>query len=239
MIYNGYFRDIKDSLYTVRITTENGNVAKKVTLSDTPFVTEMDESNDTIYTPAKYQTGTIEVVNSDYMFDVYSGKAQGTKVELYKESELTWTGYATPNLYDQGFELVREKIQIECQDALSTLQYFPYRQTNKQVRSFFYIIQKLLSKCNAYNTFYVSDNSKLISAPDSCILKELYISEQNFFDDKDDDETDDDVAWKCNEVLEEICRYLGLTAIAIKDSVYFIDYDAIRANKYYNYYQLN
>nr|DAW29822.1 MAG TPA: hypothetical protein [Caudoviricetes sp.] len=54
MIYNGYFRDIKDSLYTVRITTENGNVAKKVTLSDTPFVTEMDESNDTIYTPAKY-----------------------------------------------------------------------------------------------------------------------------------------------------------------------------------------
>ena len=82
MIYNGYFRDIKDSLYTVRITTENGNVAKKVTLSDTPFVTEMDESNDTIYTPAKYQTGTIEVVNSDYMFDVYSGKAQGTKVEL-------------------------------------------------------------------------------------------------------------------------------------------------------------
>lgn len=236
MIYNGYFRDIKDSLYTVRITTENGNVAKKVTLSDTPFVTEMDESNDTIYTPAKYQTGTIEVVNSDYMFDVYSGKAQGTKVELYKESELVWTGYATPNLYDQGFELVREKIQIECQDALSTLQYFPYRQTNKQVRSFFYIIQKLLSKCNAYTTFYVSNNSQLISAPSSSILKELYISEQNFFDDKDDDETDDDVAWKCNEVLEEICRYLGLTAIAIKDSVYFIDYDAIRANQYYNYY---
>lgn len=38
MIYNGYFRDIKDSLYTVRITTENGNVAKKVTLSDTPLL---------------------------------------------------------------------------------------------------------------------------------------------------------------------------------------------------------
>lgn len=236
MIYNGYFRDIKDSLYTVRITTENGNVAKKVTLSDTPFVTEMDESNDTIYTPAKYQTGTIEVVNSDYMFDVYSGKAQGTKVELYKESELVWTGYATPNLYDQGFELVREKIQIECQDALSTLQYFPYRQANKQVRSFFYIIQKVLSKCNAYNTFYVSDNSKLINASSSSILKELYISEQNFFDDKGDNETDDDVAWKCNEILEEICMYLGLTAIAIKDSVYFIDYDTIRVNQDYNYY---
>jgi len=59
----------------------------------------------------------------------------------------------------------------------------------------------------------------------------LYISEQNFFDEKDDGETDDDVAWKCNEVLEEICRYLGLTAIADKDSVYFIDYDYLKYNR--------
>jgi len=45
------------------------------------------------------------------------------------------------------------------------------------------------------------------------------------------------VAWTCQEVLEEICRYLGLTAIADKDSVYFVDYDAIKAgiNTYWRY----
>jgi len=37
--------------------------------------------------------------------------------------------------------------------------------------------------------------------------------------------------------LEEICQYLGLTVIADKDSVYFLDYDAIKNgnNNYYKY----
>lgn len=231
MIYNGYFRDIKDSLYTVRITTKKGTVAKEITLSDNPFVTEMDESDETIYKPVKYQTATVEAISSDYMMDIYSATAQNTKVELLKDKEIVWTGYATPCLYDMGFALVRESIQIECQDALSTLQYFPYRQSDKQVRSFLYIIQKLLYKCNAYNYFYVADNTKINAGSSAGILDSLYISEQNFFDEKDDGETDDDVAWKCNEVLEEICRYLGLTAIADKDSVYFIDYDYLKYNR--------
>ena len=235
MIYNGYFRDKKDSLYKVRITTANGNTAKEITLSGTPFVTEMDESDDTIYTPAKYQTATVEAISGDYMFDIYSGKAQDTKVELYKGDKLMWVGYVRPNLYDVGFEKSREVIQIECQDALSTLQYFPYKQSDKQVRNFLYVINKVLEVCKSYKTFYVSDNTYLTS--DSCILKDLYISEENFFDNKDKNETDNDVAWKCDEVLEEICQYLGLTAIADKDAVYFIDYDAIKKgdNTYWKY----
>ena len=234
MIYNGYFRDREDSKYTVRITTANGNTAKEITLSGTPFVTEMDESDDTIYTPAKYQTATVEAISNDYMFDVYSGKAQDTKVELYKGIDLMWTGYVRPNLYDVGFEKRREVIQIECQDALSTLQYFPYKQTDKQVRTFLYIINKVLTRCNAYTTFYVSDNTQLSSTSDSCILGDLYISEQNFFNDANDKD-----AWTCQDVLEEICQYLGLTAIADKDAVFFVDYDAIKqGNNTYWRYQL-
>ena len=37
------------------------------------------------------------------------------------------------------------------------------------------------------------------------ILDKLYISEENFFDEKKDDETDEDVAWTMQDVLEEIC----------------------------------
>ena len=234
MIYNGYFRDREDSKYTVRITTANGNTAKEITLSGTPFVTEMNESDDTIYTPAKYQTATVEAISDDYMFDVYSGKAQDTKVELYKGIDLMWTGYVRPNLYDVGFERRRELIQIECQDALSTLQYFPYKQTDKQVRTFLYIINKVLTRCNAYTTFYVSDNTQLSSTSDSCILGDLYISEQNFFNDANGNDV-----WTCKDVLEEICQYLGLTAIADKDAVFFVDYDAIKqGNNTYWRYQL-
>jgi len=50
MIYNGYFRDIKkDSLYTVKITTPKGDTTKEITLSNSPFTTEMDSSKDIIY----------------------------------------------------------------------------------------------------------------------------------------------------------------------------------------------
>lgn len=39
------------------------------------------------------------------------------------------------------------------------------------------------------------------------------------------------------EVLEELCQYLGLTAVAEGDSVYFLDYDSIKhgRNTYYKY----
>jgi len=93
------------------------------------------------------------------MFDIFSGKAQEVKTELYKGDDVVWTGYVRPNLYDMGFEKSREVIQIECQDALSTLQYFPYKQTDKQIRTLLYIVNKVLERCNAYKTFYVSDNT--------------------------------------------------------------------------------
>lgn len=198
----------------------------------------MDSSDDGIlYKSAKYQTATVEIVTPDYNFDLYSPSAQGTKVELYKGNDLEWTGYVTPNLYDMGFEKSIENIQVECIDALSTLQYYKYKQSDKQVRSFWYIINKILSKTNAYKYFYVSDNTQLTAKSDSCILEGIYISESNFFDKKEKDETDDDVAWTCQEVLEEICQYLGLTVVAEKYNVYFLDYDAIKSgnNTYWKY----
>ena len=242
MIYNGYFRQRNtDTLYTVRLTTNNGTTAKEITLGGSPFVTEMDTSDDIIYEPVKYQTATVEVVTEDYMFDVYSSKAQDTKVELISNNEVQWVGYVRPNLYDMGFEKRRECVEIECADALSTLQYIPYRTTERKTRSFLYLINKLLKSCNAYKGFYISDNIQLDSATATAsIIDKLYISESNFFDEKDENDTDDDVAWKCNEVLEEICRYLGVTAISDKDYVWFLDYDALKnGNSYYYYYSID
>lgn len=241
MIYNGYFRQVNtDDLYTVRLTTQDGTSSKEITLGGEPFTTTMDESSDTLYEPIKCQKATVQIVTEDYLFDIYSSKAQDTKVELIKGNEILWVGYATPNLYDMGFERRRELVEIEVGDALTTLQYIPYRTDSKQTRTFLYIINKLIKSCNAYKGFYFSDNIRLYSATDETILDKLYISESNFFDEKNANETDDDVAWKCDEVLEEICRFLGVTAIADKEYVYFIDYDAIRNdNNNYWFYSID
>lgn len=320
MQYIGQFRSIDDILYKIVITTNGDDKTKKdIVLTADPFVTEMDTSDDTIYVPAKYQTATVNVLTNDYLFDIYSTTAQGTKVELYKINEgeiivgpvvgptttgvttggttvggvtgdetvdvggdpetigtgsetttgettgggttggggstttggtgtgqdvkpleeLEWTGYVTPNLYDMGFDEYLEEISVECIDALSTLQYIKYTPVTQQkdITSFISIIDHIIKQCNAYKYFYVSDNIQSTVDGSESITENLYISEQNFFNEKDEGQTDNDVAWTCKEVLEEICKFLGVTCIAEGDSVYFIDYDAVKSgrNSYYRY----
>ena len=117
-------------------------------------------------------------------------------MELTDESgNMVWTGYVTPNLYDMGFEEEREEVEIECIDSLSTLQYFKYSTDKKGVVSFLTLIRKLLQKCNSYTNFFFPDNIQLQKDGNTTILDKLYISEENFFDKKEDDETDDEVAW--------------------------------------------
>lgn len=239
MIYSGEFRDITNKLYKVVITTsQGGNQTRTVTLGGQPFVTEMDSDTKTIYSPAKYQAATVQIITPDYNFDIYSPRAQGTKVELLAaDNTVIWTGYVTPNLYDMGFVEEREQIDIECIDALSTLQYIKYESDNKNVVTFLEIIRKVLQSCNAYSHFYFTNNIQLEKDATAAILDKLYIAEDNFFDKKQDKETDEDVAWTMQDVLEEICQYLGVTAVADGDKVYFLDYDAIKAglNTYYEY----
>lgn len=231
-MYTGYFRDNKnDALYTVEIGTGS---TTEITLSGTPFTTKMDNSDDIIYKPIKYTGATVEAITNDILYDIYNADSRSVPVILKQGDQILWTGYNTPNAYDQGFEKKREVIQIECIDGLSTMKYYPYQQSDKQIRSFWYIINKLLADCKCYKSFYVSNNMYL---DDTDIIKGLYISEQNFFDDKQENQTDDDVAWKCNEVFENLLQYLGYTAISLGDSVFIMDYDAIKngINTYYKY----
>lgn len=240
MKYFSQFKDVNDQLYTVNIITNgDGSTTKEFTLGGSPFTTEMDNSDKIIYKPCKYQSATIEMVSQDYNFDIYSSTAQGTKVQLLKDSEIVWAGFITPNLYDQGFNEFRETISLEAIDGLSTLQYYKYTPVGetKDIVSFISIINHLISQCHSYSYFYISDNIQKDNTTNHSITEFLYISEQNFFDEKKDNETDNDVAWTMQEVLEEICQYLGYTCIAEGDSVYFLDYDAIREgiNTYYKY----
>lgn len=240
MIYKGEFADVNGVVYTVRVTTD-GSGTTNLTLGVPPFVTEMEDGEDTIYKPVKYQSGTLKVITGDYLFDIYSSTAQGSKVELLKNGATEWVGYVTPNLYDMGFNEQREEVEIECIDALSTLQYYKYQPigvTSKNIKTLKEILVSVLRKCNAYRYLYVSNNLQLTQNGNVSVIEKFTISESNFFNEKDDEKkTDNDVAWTCQEVLEEICRYLGYTCVADGNRVYLMDYDAIRngINTYYRY----
>lgn len=241
MKYIGEFRNIDNVLYRVEIVTNNNDtMSRDIVLSDTPFSTDMDTADENIYTPIRCQGATVSVVTrtaTDYMFDVYSGSAKGTKVNLYSNNQLVWGGYASPVIYNNGYTSIHEELEIEAVDGLSILKNYKYNAPNKQITSFVNIINKILSVCEVYTGFYISSANKLTSGDNTSLIENLYISEQNFFDEKEDNETDDDVAWTCHDVLEQICQYLGLVCVGWGEKVYFLDYDAINAgyNGYWYY----
>lgn len=234
MLYKGTFKDINDNQYTVHITTNgDSSVTKTVTLGTTPFLTEIETSESHIYKPCKYSSATIKMLSDDYSFDLYSSTAQQNKVQLINhQGTVKWIGYTTPNLYSMGYENEVEEIEIEAIDALSTLQYYKYKPLSgtKNIVRIIDIIDMLISKCNAYSRYYISDSTQLSSTANNCLSTKLYISEQNFFD-------EDDKPFTLQEVLEEICRYLNVTCVADGTSVYFMDYDAIKngINTYYQF----
>lgn len=234
MKYTSNFYSLRGDRYDVTIVTNNDTgTTREITLGVPAFVTEQDTSSDNIYKSLKCQSATVNIVTedeTDYMFDLYSGQANGTRVTLSRSGETIWDGFATPVLYNNGFTEIHENIELECIDGLAVLQYYKYSADTKQVLSFIEIVNKVLERSEVYNYLYVSHNTRLDSFSNYPILNELYISEQNFFDEKKDKETDDDVAWTCQEVLEEICKFLGLVCVSYGDSVYLLDLDAINHN---------
>lgn len=228
MIYKGQFRDKEDKLHTVTITTKVGTGTKNIVLCTQPFVEELEGDGNSIFKPCKYTSATVRVLTqgaSDYMFDVYQSKAQDVSVVLTDEKDnVEWTGFVTPNLYDMGFESVKEELEIECIDALSSLQYFKYQviDTKPKTNSFLDIIRTIFRNHTPYQYMYFPNFL------DGITLDKLKVSEQNFMDEDGDD-------WTMQEVLEEICRYLNVTCVASGDEVYFINYASLGKYRYRKY----
>lgn len=218
-----------DKVLTLRLTTPTEGADVALTLGASPFTTSMSTGEKMLYEPAKYEAATVNLIVGEYLFDLYSGKAQDTKVELLDDAgKVLWTGYADPTMYNQRFVHQREEVSINCSCALASLQYLKHKSADKSAAvSMAALLARTLKRCNAYTHFYVPTNISMPNAAadpfTSCI-----ISEENFFDKRDDPkQTDDDLAWTCRDVLEEICRYFGLTACAQGEAVLLLDYDAL------------
>lgn len=236
--YTSQFKSLKNKLYTVDLEGENIKGTKDFILGGTPFVTSMDSEDETIYSPIKGQCATVTMVTKEYPFELYSSTLQGRKCTLYSGTDsnprqkVEWVGYVTPCMFNMGFTYI-EQLEIECIDGISVLKDIPYQSkyTAKQKLSFSEIVINILKLANCYKYLYVSDNVQLTKNGTDAILDKLYISEQNFFDEKDDMNTlDQDLAWNCYNVLLEICKYLGYSIVAKGDEVFMIDYDAIKHN---------
>lgn len=236
--YSGEFRSvIRDRRYSVTIVTSGSGNPVELTFGPDAFTTSMDGGSSTIYTPVKYQSGTIQVVAKDYYFDLYASTPKENSVIVQEldasgnVSSTIWKGYVSCNVYDADYNFETESWDVECVDGLSVLKNFDYTIIGNErgFASFTQLINKCLSTAGCYTKWYMSAATKDASYNGN-LIDSLYISESNFFD-------EDEEPMKLNEVFEEILKYIGVTAVADGDNVYFMDYDAIRHgnNSYYEY----
>lgn len=239
MIYLGYFRDVTDNetLYRVEINckdTEEGQ--REITLADNPVTISMVTGDNTVYKPYKCSNATIRILMDGYNFDLNNAFSNKVAVKIYREDKIIWTGFATPNAYTQDFNTYYNVFELECQDAISTLQYYNYTKKDEKdlipkADNFINIIARALSFLDyPYTSIFVSDTIKVVGASDLSVLDALFISPNNFID-------EDGEAWNYLQILEEICRITGLTAVPHEDRLYFINTDAIARgmNDYYMY----
>lgn len=231
MKYIGEFttRDNED-IEVLIISHQDESEIVELTMSGEPVIIS-GGTGDSIYTPVKGYEATIEFLSDDYYFDMYSSTVTGTSVIVTNKTNgrVLFRGYLTPCIYEQDFVSL-DRIQLSAVSSLSALENIKYETYSRETKSFKSIIVDILGKVGL-SGFYFPDNIKLTDNS-SNILSNIFISEENFFDD-DDEQT----PWSCKEVLEEIAKYFGVTCTMINGDVWFIDYDRIKnGNTIYNYY---
>ena len=227
MKYKGQFRSNIGDKYNVEIITNNDETEEKeIILNTDPFIVKYS-GNENIFKPLKLSGATVSCYVDDFMFDIFTGKAKGTKCILYKNDDIEWQGYVTPNIYTQDYLQEKFELEIECVDAISILDYFFYQTNKKDITSFLDVIKKSIYATGLnFNNLYVHAFSDYK-------LEDLYISEQNWYT-----EEEDTLSYK--EILENILQYLNLTMYQHKDNIYIVDYNLIKLNNYqFHSYNLN
>lgn len=237
-VYTAEFTSIKNVNYKIEINTEKGSGTHTLMLSGEPFSTKMDSEGKNIYSPLKTTSATIGIMTKSLESNIYSGKAKGTSVKFTNTdtNKVEFVGYVTPCKYDQDWNEELEEVEIECIDGIAVLKSIPYTVTGS-LETFANIIFNCLKQSGCFKKLYVTDNVQLTVNGTDNIIEKLRVSQNNFFEEKQEGQTNDDVAMSCYDVLIEVMQFLGYTMFAEGDEVFIIDYDAIKRgnNKYFSY----
>lgn len=237
-VYTAEFTSIKNVNYKIEINTEKGSGTHTLMLSGEPFSTKMDSEGKNIYSPLKTTSATVGIMTKSLESNIYSGKAKGTSVKFTNtdKNKVEFVGYVTPCKYDQDWDEELEEVEIECVDGIAVLKSLPYPVTGS-LETFANIIFNCLKQSGCFKKLYVTDNVQLTVNGTDNIIEKLRVSQNNFFEEKQEGQTNDDVAMSCYDVLIEVMQFLGYTMFAEGDEVYIIDYDAIKRgnNKYFSY----
>lgn len=215
----GYFRNLANELYKIVIITDYqeykvGQGQWEITLLSNPVSVEFEGADD-VFAPYRCSTMTVRFLQPRFDESLNNALGNNVFVTLQKEEggkyKTMWQGFTTPNAYNQSFiNVVGDEFELECQDALSTLKYCYFSKQNIKnhltvkdyIQLAFLQLNGLFKRC-----IYPTTPNNIL---DMCIPQE------NWFD-----ENDEPMSYL--EILEEICKYLGLTLTSEGEDILLLD----------------
>lgn len=214
-------------------------------LATEPVIISMEGDEENVFKPVKYREATINMLSSDIIKEFYSNGCQDVVVEIYEveveegfdiSEELLFRGYVSPETYNSDYASYYSEYELNVLDELAILQYIDYSTEERKYRTLTEVIRNILSKsCTAQALLYFPFLYSVESAPDQNtpnILDLLYVNETNFFD-------EEGVPMKCNEVLEEIGKFLGVSFVTSgRGIINAISYEALLYNKTPKYFRI-
>lgn len=216
----GFFRDINDHLYKVVIITDyqeykvGQGQGEEITLLANPISIEFEGADD-IFVSVCCSTMTVRLLQERFVESLNNSLGNNVFVTLQKEEggkyKTMWQGFATPNAYNQPFiNVVGDEFELECQDALSTLKYckFKRQETKQHLTVKDYILLAFLQLNGLFK------RCRYPTIPNNIL--DMCIPQENWFD-------EDDEPMSYLEILEEICKYLGLTLTSEGEDILLLD----------------
>lgn len=202
--------------------TGDSNYEEILLAGDNP-VRLIYDGSETPFDPVRTSRLSVNVVCDDYLEDILPSTPQEVKVVLYNMTynKTEWVGWLSPMVLSAGYRDEFETFELQANDCLLTLQYFPYEPLGNEVDfvSFKTILGKIVDTCGLLAGFRWP-MSKEVSGS-TLYPEQLLINEKNFY------YSDVDETIKLDEVLGEICKYVGMTAVQIGENMCLIDYQSL------------
>ena len=141
--------------------------------------------------------------------------------------DVEWIGFATPEMLNVEYDHITDRFSLNCQDALSTLQYINFERTD-QLETIQDTLIKMLNKLGTYEDVYITTSVHFNSVTNAfytiplegSAMKHIVHQQDNFINEDDDPD-------KYLDVLEKMLDYLSLTAIPYKNSLWIVSNEGL------------
>lgn len=218
--------------YKLRIyDATSSSTAKAIELTGgaQPFTTD-EQDDDDYYLPVRTQSGYIRFIDTDEVGDILADimPVQSTdrpvilyKVESDGSESVMWVGFLTGEQYSQPWRPRPYQIELPVTSVMGAMEGVDFTQEDGYIS-----IQSLVDMISGYlpiklQTVYPSDIP----------LSDLQVNNDNFREyltDKERKDQNTENIYSCStikEIMENFCKYFGISCREHKGTFYFLEHD--------------